>query len=139
VKRQAATAAQAAEMNAYERILTREFFPWVGSARPWGLRSRMCRDRQIVASASLLPQRSVGLSSHVFGLFARDPRPLAIMPSADQVPITSMYAGPRLKQYFENVIEITWIKWLVIDSVFVRVSCELPVRQEQMFCCNPSV
>jgi hypothetical protein len=35
---------------------------------------------------------SIGRSSHVFGLRARFTRPLAIMPSADQVPIKSSHS-----------------------------------------------
>ena len=35
---------------------------------------------------------SIGRSSHVFGLLMRFTRPLAIMPSADQVPIKSSHS-----------------------------------------------
>jgi hypothetical protein len=45
---------------------------------------------------------SSGRSSHVFGLLARFTRPLAIMPSADQVPVNSTHSRMR------------WPKWGVL-------------------------
>ena len=45
---------------------------------------------------------SVGRCSHVFGLFARLTWPLAIMPSADQVPVKSPHSTMR------------WHKWVVL-------------------------
>src|SRR6516162_4840430 len=43
-----------------------------------------------------------GRCSHVFGLFARHTRPLAIMPSADQVPVKSPHSTMH------------WHKWVVL-------------------------
>src|SRR6516165_9033813 len=40
----------------------------------------------------LLHACSIGRSSHVFGLLARHTWPLAIMPSADQVPVNSSHS-----------------------------------------------
>ena len=45
---------------------------------------------------------SLGRCSHVFGLLARHTRPLAIMPSADQVPVNSTHSTMR------------WHKWVVL-------------------------
>ena len=45
---------------------------------------------------------SIGRSSHVFGLRARFTRPLAIMPSADQVPVTTSHST------------MLWPKWVVL-------------------------
>ena len=44
----------------------------------------------------------VGRSSHVFGLVARYSRPLAIMPSADQVPVKTSHSM------------MPWPKWVVL-------------------------
>ena len=43
-----------------------------------------------------------GRSSHVFGLLTRFTRPLAIMPSADQVPVTTSHST------------MLWPKWVVL-------------------------
>ena len=45
---------------------------------------------------------SLGRCSHVFGLFVRHTGPLAIMPSADQVPVNSTHSTMR------------WHKWVVL-------------------------
>jgi hypothetical protein len=45
---------------------------------------------------------SIGRSSHVFGLFARFTRPLAIMPSADQVPVNTSHST------------MLWPMWVVL-------------------------
>jgi hypothetical protein len=45
---------------------------------------------------------SIGRRSHVFGLLARHTGPLAIMPSADQVPVNSSHSTMR------------WHKWVVL-------------------------
>src|SRR5664280_2543276 len=45
---------------------------------------------------------SLGRCSHVFGLLARHTGPLAIMPSADQVPVKSTHSTMR------------WHKWVVL-------------------------
>jgi hypothetical protein len=45
---------------------------------------------------------SNGRSSHVFGLFARHTRPLAIMPSADQVPVNNTHSW------------MPWPMWVVL-------------------------
>src|SRR5664279_2714225 len=45
---------------------------------------------------------SLGRCSHVFGLLARHTWPLAIMPSADQVPVKSTHSTMR------------WHKWVVL-------------------------
>ena len=45
---------------------------------------------------------SIGRCSHVFGLLVRHTGPLAIMPSADQVPIRSTHSTMR------------WHKWVVL-------------------------
>src|SRR5512144_232801 len=44
----------------------------------------------------------IGRCSHVFGLLVRHKRPLAIMPSADQVPVNSTHSMMR------------WHKWVVL-------------------------
>jgi hypothetical protein len=44
----------------------------------------------------------VSRCSHVFGLFARFTRPLAIMPSADQVPVNNPHS------------KMQWHKWVVL-------------------------
>src|SRR3954468_23773216 len=41
---------------------------------------------------SFLHVCSIGRCSNVFGLFARHTRPLAIMPSADQVPVKTSHS-----------------------------------------------
>ena len=51
---------------------------------------------------SFLHVCSIGRCSHVFGLLVRHTRPLAIMPSADQVPIRSTHSTMR------------WHKWVVL-------------------------
>ena len=45
----------------------------------------------------------MGRCSHVFGLLARHPGPLAIMPSADQVPVKNPHS-----------ITMRWHKWVVL-------------------------
>src|ERR1017187_4284761 len=45
---------------------------------------------------------SIGRCSHVFGLLVRHTGPLAIMPSADQVPVKSTHSTMR------------WHKWVVL-------------------------
>src|SRR5665811_2611489 len=45
---------------------------------------------------------SIGRCSHVFGLLVRHTWPLAIMPSADQVPVKSTHSTMR------------WHKWVVL-------------------------
>src|SRR5665648_350356 len=45
---------------------------------------------------------SIGRCSHVFGLLVRHTWPLAIMPSADQVPVNSSHSTMR------------WHKWVVL-------------------------
>src|SRR5258706_9076286 len=42
---------------------------------------------------------SSGRSSHVFGLLVRFTSPLAIMPSADQVPVKSTHSTMRLPEW----------------------------------------
>ena len=49
-----------------------------------------------------LHERSIGRSSHVFGLEVRFTGPLAIMPSADQVPVKSSHST------------MLWPMWVVL-------------------------
>jgi hypothetical protein len=49
-----------------------------------------------------LYERSIGRCSHVFGLLMRFTRPLAIMPSADQVPVKSAHST------------MLWPMWVVL-------------------------
>ena len=64
-------------------------------------RSAMC-GRLRVGKSLLHVFSSLGRCSHVFGLLARHTRPLAIMPSADQVPVISTHSMMR------------WHKWVVL-------------------------
>jgi hypothetical protein len=59
---------------------------------------------------------SVSRSSHVFGLLARYTRPLAIMPSADQVPVNSTHS------------KMPWPMWVVLiaGSTGVALSAVRP-------------
>src|SRR5450759_1743563 len=63
--------------------------------------SAMC-GRLRVGKGFLHVCSSLGRCSHVFGLLARHTRPLAIMPSADQVPVNSTHSTMR------------WHKWVVL-------------------------
>ena len=72
-----------------------------------GLCPLLLRKRTKVGAAlrvgkSFLHVCSIGRCSHVFGLLVRHTRPLAIMPSADQVPIKSTHSTMR------------WHKWVVL-------------------------
>jgi hypothetical protein len=58
--------------------------------------------RRLRVGKSFLHVCSIGRCSHVFGLLVRHTRPLAIMPSADQVPIRSTHSTMR------------WHKWVVL-------------------------
>src|SRR6476620_10589828 len=60
----------------------------------------MCGRRRV--GKSFLHVCSIGRCSHVFGLLVRHTRPLAIMPSADQVPIRSTHSTMR------------WHRWVVL-------------------------
>jgi hypothetical protein len=62
--------------------------------------SAMCGRLRV--GKSFLHVCSIGRCSHVFGLFVRHTGPLAIMPSADQVPIISTHSTMR------------WHKWVVL-------------------------
>src|SRR6266436_6573895 len=53
---------------------------------------------------SFLHVCSIGRCSHVFGLLARHTRPLAIMPSADQVPVKLPHSTMR------------WHEWVVLTA-----------------------
>ena len=61
--------------------------------------SALCRLR---VGKSFLHACRLGRCSHVFGLLVRHTGPLAIMPSADQVPIISTHSTMR------------WHKWVVL-------------------------
>src|SRR5690348_14558857 len=58
-----------------------------------------------------------GRCSHVFGLLARHTGPLAIMPSADQVPVKSSHLTMR------------WHMWVVLIAGIDRLC---------ITCCSPS-
>ena len=62
--------------------------------------SAMCG--RLLVGKCFLHACSSGRSSHVFGLLARFTRPLAIMPSADQVPVSCTHSTMR------------WRKWVVL-------------------------
>ena len=62
--------------------------------------SAMCGRLRV--GKSFLHVCSIGRCSHVFGLLVRHMRPLAIMPSADQVPVNSTHSTMR------------WHKWVVL-------------------------
>src|SRR5262249_49762869 len=68
-----------------------------------------CRDRsrsamcgRLRVGKDFLHARRLGRCSHVFGLFVRFTRPLAIMPSADQVPVKSPHS------------RMQWHMWVVL-------------------------
>src|SRR5262245_66271955 len=67
----------------------------VGQSRPFGDAGSMsglppCVDGSELARRIFTSQ--IGRCSHVFGLLVRFTRPLAIMPSADQVPVKSPHS-----------------------------------------------
>src|SRR5665811_2346538 len=79
------------------------------STLPIATKMLQCRDCPLCAMCGrlrvgkdFLHVCSIGRCSHVFGLLARHTWPLAIMPSADQVPVKSTHSTMR------------WHKWVVL-------------------------
>ena len=64
--------------------------------------SALCQCGRLRVGKSFLHACSIGRCSHVFGLLVRHTGPLAIMPSADQVPVNSSHSTMR------------WHKWVVL-------------------------
>ena len=82
------------------------------------LLSAMCGRLRV--GKSFLHVCSIGRCSHVFGLSARHMRPLAIMPSADQVPVKSSHSM------------MLWPKWGVLIAGTTG-SALRAVRPSQLF------
>jgi hypothetical protein len=64
--------------------------------------SRWAMCGRLRVGKDFLHERSIGRCSHVFGLLMRFTRPLAIMPSADQVPVKSAHST------------MLWPMWVVL-------------------------
>src|SRR5262249_22242621 len=66
--------------------------PKSGQTRRWLAKSALCHVWTAPSWQGKTSRRRLGRCSHVFGLLARHTRPLAIMPSADQVPVKSPHS-----------------------------------------------